>query len=379
LFASRNLSEDEEVSVGMSMNKKVSIIIPACNAEAYIEECLNSACNQTYDNLQIIVVDDGSQDRTCDIISSFAQKDKRIIALHKENGGVSSARNLALQYADGEYISFLDADDVMEADAISTLVKAIETNHADWVSCQYSRWDEAGVRLEDYNFIVGERAFLTDIDRISFIVKEYLNYLVGYEVWDKLFKTAIIRDSKLEFPENTSIGEDLAFNLKYLSHINKLICIPERCIRYKIHSNSAMGEHKKLSDKLSEDLLLLEDLWEYFMEIKSGTFIDQFPLVFAKLMEHSYIGHTPAEVTDAFIEIGNMSFARDRYSELESKKDTIIAMNPPEIARLKYRYHMYLKSKLLGESVPDLLSRSIYNCYRVIRGREPIERWKMPY
>ena len=381
MHAPGNISEDEEMTVGMNMSidKKVSIIIPAYNVEEYIEECLDSACGQTYDNLQIIVVDDGSQDRTFDIIGSFSEKDKRIIALHKENGGVSSARNLALQYVDGEYISFLDADDVMEAEAISTLVKAIEISKADWVSCQYSRWDESGNRLDDYNFIVGERIFLKDAERISFIVKEYLNYLVGYEVWGKLYKSDIIRNNNLSFPENTCIGEDLAFNLKYLTHVKKQNCISERCVRYKIRGNSAMAEHNALSDRISEDLLLLEDVWNYIVETKSDVLKEEFPLIFTKLMEHSYIGHTPVEVIDAFGEVDNKSFARDMYSKIEIKKEEIIAMNPPEIARIKYRYHLYLKSQLFGKSVAVLFSQCIYNCYRVIRGREPIERWKMPY
>ena len=363
----------------MSMNKKVSIIIPAYNVEKYIENSLDSACNQTYDNLQIIVVDDGSQDRTLDIVNSFAERDKRIVVLHKENGGVSSARNLALKHAEGEYISFLDADDMLEKDAIDTLVKSIESTDADWVSCQYSRWDESGQKLDDFDFIVGDRSFSSDSEKIDFLVKEYLNYYVGYEVWDKLFRTKIINDYRVSFSEKSRIGEDLSFNLKYLMHVNRLCCIDDRCVRYTIRNNSAMGDHKALSDKISEDLLLLEDIWNYIEETESNTFKDEFPLIFVKHIEHSYIGHTATEVINAFREVGNLFFARDRYSEIETKKEKIIALNPPEIAKIKYRYHKCLKVKLFGGSVADWLSLYIYNCYRVIRGHETIQSWKMPY
>ena len=104
------------------MNKPlISIIIPVYNAEKYLKKCLDSVINQTYKNLEIILVDDGSTDKSPEICDKYAEKDSRIIVLHKENGGVSSSRNAGLDIFKGEYLSFVDSDDYVEPDYIEYL------------------------------------------------------------------------------------------------------------------------------------------------------------------------------------------------------------------------------------------------------------------
>ncbi len=360
-------------------DKLVSIIVPAYNAEKYIEKCLESILEQTYGNTEIIVVDDGSIDGTFDIINSFSKRYSRIQVIKKENGGVSSARNIGLQKASGNYISFLDADDIMEKTAISTLVDSMESSGADWASCQYSRWGKDDKRLEDYDFISGERLFASDDDRISFLLNEYFDYKVGYEVWGKLFKADIIKKYNLFFSEKCRIGEDLAFNIKYLMHSDRLRCIPDRCIRYKIHDDSAMSGHKALSDKISEDILLLEDVYEHISSTDNSSFGDALSVLFAKFMEHSYIGNSPEEVVDSYRNTSDIAFAKKAYSELPGHRKELMAIYNPDIAKLKYKYHMYVKFKLCGESAFDTISRYFYDFYRILRRREPIEKWKMPY
>ncbi len=360
-------------------DKLVSIIVPAYNAEKYIEKCLESILEQTYGNTEIIVVDDGSIDGTYDIIISFLKRDSRIQVIKKENGGVSSARNLGLKKANGKYISFLDADDIMERTAISTLVDSIERSGADWISCQYSRWDKDDNKLEDYNFITGERLFTSDEERISFLLNEYFDYKLGYEVWGKLFKADIIKKNNLFFSEKCRIGEDLAFNIKYLMHSDRLNCISDRCIRYMIHDDSAMSGHKTLSDKINEDILLLEDVYEHISSTDNSSFGNAFSVLFAKFMEHSYIGKSSNEVVDAYKNISDILFAKKVYSELSCHKKELMAIFNPGIAKLKYKYHMYVKSKLCGESAFDMISRYFYDFYRILRRRETIKNWKLPY
>ncbi len=357
----------------------MSIIIPAYNAQEYIEQCLNSVCIQTYSNLQIIVVDDGSTDRTFQIISDIAAVDKRILLLHQQNKGVSAARNNALSYVDGEYITFLDSDDTMKKDAVSVLVRAIEDSSAEWVSCQYSRWDESNIRLEDYSFIEGKRQFHSDEDRIDFLLKKYLNYLVGYEVWDKLFITDIIKTNHLLFPDDTKIGEDLAFNIKYLMYVKSLICIPDRCVIHVIRNDSAMGTHKDLADRIRENDILLKDIWNFAVKADKELFCDKFILIYVKLMENAYIRHTPVEVANAFGKGWDTGFSKMIYQKLTSNKEEIVAIYPSEVARIKYSYHMYVRGRLCGESISDRFKRFIYDYYRRLRGREILEKWKMPY
>jgi glycosyltransferase involved in cell wall biosynthesis len=356
----------------------VSVIVPAYNMEKYLAKCLDSLLVQSYTDQEILVIDDGSKDRTYDIACEYAGKDGRIKAFHKENGGVSSARNLGIEKATGEYILFLDPDDLIEADSVEVLVQSMEDG-GDLVSCQYSRWTEDGQQLEDYNFITGKRVLQSDEDRIRFILDELLDYHVGYEVWDKLFKTAIIRENRINFSERCRIGEDLAFVIKYLINIKEVNNISDRCIRYNIRGNSAMGEHTALSRKIEENNLLLEDVRNYVIETGKKIYLDRFPLVCVKLMEKAYIGHTPVEIVEACKQLEDVGFMKDRYEEIEEKKADILAIYPGEIAKLKFKYHMFVKAGICGEKSGEKLKRKIYNCYRKLRGRETLENWKMPY
>ena len=124
--------------------KLVSVIIPAYNIERYISRCLDSIMAQTYNNLEIIVIDDGSKDQTAEILDDYQKRDSRIIVVHKENGGVSSARNNGLDIATGDYISFVDGDDLIESNMYEILVKILEKEKTDiarlWLSNRYFRW-----------------------------------------------------------------------------------------------------------------------------------------------------------------------------------------------------------------------------------------------
>ncbi len=358
----------------------VSVIIPAYNMEKYIGRCLSSVIAQTYSDLEIIVVDDGSSDNTYDIAKEYSEKDKRVFIYHKENGGVSSARNFGIEKATGEYIFFFDPDDLLEKDCIEVLVSAMEGSEADFVSCQHSRWDDTGAKLEDFNFITGDKIFASDNDRVDFFVRELLNYHVGFEVWNKLYRTGIIMDNDVRFSDTCKIGEDLSFNIKYMMHVSRMINLPDRCVRYTMRGDSAMGSLTSLSKKISEDVLLTKDIWDYIGRICNKTFLDLFPILFVKLIEHSYIGYSPDEVIDVIKEVPDLDFLKQRYKEIDSGKKEILASFPDEIAKIKYRYHLYVRAALLGEeSLWEKLGFCLYDLYRRLRCRESLGSWKMPY
>ena len=361
------------------MEKTVSVIIPAYNVEKYIAGCLESVCSQSYGQLQIIIVDDGSLDNTSKVAQEYSKKDNRITVLSKENGGVSSARNLAMESATGDYFFFLDSDDVLEKDAISILVTAMESTDCDWVSCQYSRHDDLGGRLEDYNFTSGEFVFSSDEDRLSFMTGTLLCYLAGFEVWDKLYRADVIRRGDIRFSEECRIGEDLAFNLKYLMSSQKLNCIPDRLVRYTIRSSSAMGTMEKLSDSIMEHSLLLSDVWKYVCDRENEFWIRNFPCIFVKVLDNTYIRHTPSEAADALLSLGDISFIRERYKDIDACREKIIGMYSPEVARIKYRYHLYVRQAVCGGYAADKIKLIIYGIYRRLKGRQPLKEWKMPY
>ena len=119
------------------MEQLVSIIVPIYNVEKYIKECIDSIINQTYKNLEIILVDDGSPDCCPKICDEYSKKDKRIKVIHKENGGLSSARNAGLDVAKGEYVSFIDSDDVVDEKFIETLYNLCIENNCDISECNF--------------------------------------------------------------------------------------------------------------------------------------------------------------------------------------------------------------------------------------------------
>ena len=118
------------------MEKKVSVIIPVYNVEKYLKECIQSVLRQTYKNLEIILVDDGSKDNSGNICDEYAKRDERIKVIHKKNGGLSDARNAGIDICTGEYIAFLDSDDFIEEDMYEFLVKNLEKAKADISICQ---------------------------------------------------------------------------------------------------------------------------------------------------------------------------------------------------------------------------------------------------
>lgn len=122
----------------------ISIIIPVYNVERYLNKCLDSIINQTYKNLEIVLVDDGSTDRSGLICDDYAAKDNRVIVLHKENSGVSEARNIGLKHSTGEFIGFVDGDDYVDRQMYELLLERLESDNSDMAACNYLQVDEEG-------------------------------------------------------------------------------------------------------------------------------------------------------------------------------------------------------------------------------------------
>lgn len=196
-------------------NKKVSIIIPVYNTAGYLERCLESAVSQTYQNMEIICVDDGSTDGSEKIVDAFAKKDSRIIAIHQKNRGESNARNNGLRIATGDYIGFMDCDDWIEPDMYECLVKALEDENADMAIAGFYR------DFEDIDkpriTVQNEKA----VDPKVFEGKQLLRYLYERDayrtfayIWDKLYRREVIYnapDGMILFDESMKLGGDVLY------------------------------------------------------------------------------------------------------------------------------------------------------------------------
>ena len=359
----------------INFNKLVSIIVPAYNVEKYIRECLESLVEQTYRNVEIIVVDDGSRDGTWAIISELMENDSRIRGFHQENNGVSAARNYALEKACGDYIQFVDGDDYLPRDAVEKLVAAMESNSAEWVNCQYHRVDESGNALEEYNFIEGYTDLSHEDSKLTFIRDILIEYHAGYEIWNKLYLADIIRTADLRFDEKCHMGEDLEFNIRYSLLVGSIVCICDRLYYYRVRGGSAMDSITSLSDNINERLLLIRGIEE---PVKAYFTIDneeKFSQIFYKLMLYVCKGHTMDEIADAAAASPYRDYYVMQMSEALELKDTFTNFFPENLALMYWRAGYYILTRLNG-SIKGKLYFVIYNLFRILKGREVISEWK---
>lgn len=204
----------------------ITIIIPVYKVENYLKRCLNSVIRQDYSNLEILLIDDGSPDKSGEICDLFAQKDSRIVVVHKKNGGVSSARNKGIEIAKGEYICFLDADDYLRSNYVSSMFEAIESKKSDLVvatsynrmftKCVHEYVDEKNIIFDDF------QNNTTDI---------FLDYHLN-SPWCKFFKRNIIRNNDIFFLEKIGWGEDRCFVFDYLKYCKKISFINKEIYVY---------------------------------------------------------------------------------------------------------------------------------------------------
>lgn len=207
----------------------ISIIIPIYNAEKYLEECLMSIRQQSYSKFEVICVDDGSKDKSAEIVKEFECRDARFKLYQQANAGVSAARNLGLSYATGEYVCFIDADDVVDANYLGTLYDLADDGS--FAVCSYTRridrLGKGGDGVKKY----------TARDFIEKIIYESIEHP---NIWMMLFKNSIIQTQHLDFYVGCVRNEDTEFYLKYLMYEDKVKSTVYKGYYYRVNESSAM-------------------------------------------------------------------------------------------------------------------------------------------
>jgi len=234
---------------------KVSIIVPVYNSEIHLRACINSLLDQSLDDYEIILVNDGSTDASSEIIEEYANNNKNIIVIHKPNGGASSARNEGIKVATGEYILFVDSDDLLLPNAAETLYKLISKANADIAMFRMRKISIDG-KIAEEELLFEPNSEFSGQEIITRLCPLFLEGNALNEVCKNMYKTDFIKKNKLEFPQNQIIGEDLLFNLKAFSRAHKVIYTGEICYQYVRHRGSItssemnIGEFKNLYSEL---------------------------------------------------------------------------------------------------------------------------------
>ena len=247
---------------------KVSIIIPVYKAEKYLSKCVDSVLNQSYTDLEVILVEDGSPDNCGAICDDYAKKDSRIKVVHKENEGVSKARNAGLDIATGEYVQFVDSDDYLELQMTEKLVHAMKEQKVDMVLCGFY---EKNLNFEKVSKIEEETGIYKKKDFLMRIMNNPYSFHYGV-LWNKLFKRKVIE--RIRFSSDMDFGEDFIFNLHYLGKIEKIAVIEEPLyyyIRYNTDSLmyiQAVGKEdvQKYLRYLEKRLLIFHKYREFYKE-----------------------------------------------------------------------------------------------------------------
>ncbi len=240
-------------------NILVSIIVPVYGTEAYLPACIDSICNQTYKNIEIILVDDQSPDRCPEICDTYAKRDPRITVIHQENKGVSGARNTGLQYAKGSYIMFVDSDDILHQDAVTNLLSDARKYDADIVWAPQKEDKKNGAertfKEETYTVFKGESSLLLLLEGAHNI----------NSVWGKIFKAELIE--QIFFEQGKNINEDGFF--MFQCYIKKPTLIQHNISIYQYNDRADSSSRKDFSN---EYLSMF-----YFCERKKEIISKQFP------------------------------------------------------------------------------------------------------
>lgn len=235
------------------MNPLVSIIVPVYNGEKVIERCLRSLIGQTYENIEIIVLNDGSKDHTMQILNKYAGMDSRICVIDKLNSGVSDTRNRGLKLAKGEFIQFVDSDDWLPSDATEQLVKGI-LNDCEMVICDYNRVVDNNIIVKGH---IPEEGAINRTEFALYMMKAPANYYYGV-LWNKMFRMDIIRKYELDFPEEIDWCEDLRFNLEYLQYVKHVYVLQKPLYYYVLTKGSLAQSRTDLIDNLRVRNFLFE-------------------------------------------------------------------------------------------------------------------------
>ena len=220
----------------------ITVIVPVYQAEKYLHKCVKSILSQSFPDFELILVDDGSKDTSGLICDTFARSDTRVKVLHKENGGVSSARNAGLEKCESQYVTFCDSDDYWAPDWLASLYDIGVSADADVVSADIQYVTEEGELLKSSDYEKGSFAIHSEAERTDFLIHRILGFKLGWTVYTRLFKTGIIKEHQIRFCETCeNYAEDLCFILEYSLYCNRIETCDCRGYYYVQHQESMMA------------------------------------------------------------------------------------------------------------------------------------------
>ena len=334
--------------VKLVYNPLVSIIVPVYNAEKYIKECVNSIINQTYRNIEIILVNDGSKDSSSKICQLLAKNNPRVKYISQNNKGPSAARNKGIRYAKGDYIQFVDSDDIIEDNMTEELVRAKDKN-SQLVLCGYNIISRNKTSSKKPN-IAGN---YTREEFLRCFGSLFSNRLINSPC-NKLYDKKILDENNLYFDEGISIGEDLLFNLDFLNCCSAITILPKTLYNYNRFNTNSLTQ--SYINHYFENQQKLYDSIRFFL-----------------LSNNKYIGnnieHIETSYTNRVIEsIANLFHNNNDLSEKAIRENIKAIILHIDVRRsVKYFQKGNIQKKTIGLFIKLKLVNGIYYSFKVRR------------
>ena len=296
----------------VSKKPLISIIIPVYKVEKYLDRCIESVVNQTYDNLEIILVDDGSPDTCPKKCDEWKTKDKRIKVIHKKNEGVSAARNTGIDNAKGDYISFVDSDDWIELSFCEDMLSVLQEKKASYVACGYNRV------YDDFIDCINCDGSIKVLDSDSFLNKLH-SVQSGYGfVHMKLIKRNVV--DGIRFDTSLKVGEDALFNVKLCKNIDKAVIYNKPLYNYYFNSNSVVRKYDvNYVDKYYE---AMQAMYDYIKtnNLKNKTSVYNYIAYHVLLISVNYCYHPKnTNCRESLIEVCNRPLFKEAIKKSNYK------------------------------------------------------------
>lgn len=323
-------------------NPSISVIVPVYNVERYLKKCLDSLLKQKLENIEIILVDDGSTDSSGAICDQFAGIDNRIRVIHRENGGLGFARNSGLEIANGEYVGFVDSDDFVAENMYSCLYENAKRYDAD---ISYGLWkrfvneDEiasSNEQGEECRVWEGEQAIHQYLlDRIGLPPHEKDDKIYGSNVWSGIFRRSILTEHNIKFvSERQFIAEDIIFDIDIIPHCRKIVHCDNQLYYYRYNPSSLTGVYKP--DRFEKNVILFQEmkkrLLQFYSDDELFDSLSRYFLTFARVAIIQEINH---------VKNHGYMHARKKVSTICSNRDMRTILKKYSINELPFRLRIY--------------------------------------
>lgn len=337
---------------GKKMEPLVSIIVPVYNAENYLVRCVGSVLNQEYTNFELILVDDGSKDNSGAVCDSFAERDKRVRVIHKENTGVSDSRNRAIEQAKGKYLQFLDSDDWLTPEATKLFVRSAESSGCDMVIADFYR--VSGDNLAHKGDIEKE-GLLTRQEFAALMMENPADFYYGV-LWNKLFKRELIERLNLRMDPEISWCEDFIFNLEYIRHCKSIYALQAPVYYYvKTKGSLVNSQGASINNTIRMKLNVFEYYNQFYKEVYDEESYDDIRFhVYRFFLTAARDGFVPPSIMPGSVKLGQ---ERKSHAIREAVDGEGVALDFYRYRKLMNRYCevIAIKNDMTLEEVMALL------------------------